>query len=407
MNILCVLPSLQHPTMRGSLRHHHLLRMLSRDHRVSVVAMSDTAVTDEARQDLSERCERLVVFRVQHALGRLDSLFGPSTSMRRRALHRAQRVAAQKAMGRAFRSLIDENGYDVVLLCGKALLPAVRGCGVPVVADFCDAASAQIRERLRYVRGVERLVQMFRFLERRRRENRLVAEGIPLAFITARDRALATRNGASAAHVVIPNGVDLEYWRRCGWSAARPRCLIFTGVMDFPPNEDAACHLIQDVMPLLRPYLPDVHMIIAGRAPTRRLMSAATGLEDVTVTGFVDDLRPWLERAELFVAPLRFASGLQNKVLEAFAMELPVVTTSAVAEGLVVRDGESPPIALADGPEETARAVRDLVADPDRRALLAARGRSYAERHFDWDRSGAMLGEFCIRGSGRVACSAS
>src|SRR5690606_32719078 len=110
--------------------------------------------------------------------------------------------------------------------------------------------------------------------------------------------------------------------------APHPHTLIFTGVMDYSPNEDTALRLINQVMPRLRPLVPDVRLILAGRNPTPALLQQAQAHPDVTVTGFVEDMRDYLEQASVFVAPLRYGSGMQNKLQEALAMQVPIVASS-------------------------------------------------------------------------------
>jgi polysaccharide biosynthesis protein PslH len=115
----------------------------------------------------------------------------------------------------------------------------------------------------------------------------------------------------------------------------------------------------------------------------------------VEVTGWVDDMRPYLERGALCVAPIRFASGLQNKAQEAMAMELPIVTTTPVADGTLTDEGPAP-LYVADTPEEYVRAIRRLLADGAERKRLAHEGRRFAERHYDWPASAQRLEELCL-----------
>jgi glycosyltransferase involved in cell wall biosynthesis len=115
----------------------------------------------------------------------------------------------------------------------------------------------------------------------------------------------------------------------------------------------------------------------------------------VTVTGFVDDLRPYLERAAVCAAPLRFGAGVQNKVLEAMAMGVPVVTTSIAAAGLRVDDAAAPPLYVADDDERFAACLVQLLQDPGERARLAREGRRFVEEHFVWAHQAERLEALC------------
>lgn len=188
---------------------------------------------------------------------------------------------------------------------------------------------------------------------------------------------------------MIPNGVDLDYWRRT--SATRGRdTIVMTGAMDYAPNRDAATVLVRDVLPLVRRSVPEAELWIVGRDPRPQLIRAA-GRTGAHVTGFVEDVRPYLERASVVAAPLRFGAGIQNKLLEAMAMGVPAVASPLAAAGLRTEQGEEPPLAVASSPREfAARIVQELLRSrndprPDGRA------RDFVERNFVWARSAYKL----------------
>jgi glycosyltransferase involved in cell wall biosynthesis len=141
-------------------------------------------------------------------------------------------------------------------------------------------------------------------------------------------------------------------------------------------------------------------VLIVGREPTAALKKAAKKYPDVVVTGFVDDVRTYLERASVFVAPIRYGSGIQNKVLEAFAMEVPVLCTPVVAEGLYMDDAQEPPIWVADGEEKFAARIIELLANEKERTRLATEGREYVEKNFVWSHSAELLEEMFFEAAG-------
>ena len=167
--------------------------------------------------------------------------------------------------------------------------------------------------------------------------------------------------------------------------------------MDYGPNDDAATYLIDEILPLLRRSVADLEVLIVGRDPTPALAARARQHHHVTVTGFVDDVRPYLERASLFVAPVRYASGTQNKVLEALSMGLPVVTTPCVAAGLLIDGAGRPPVHVASGKIVFAERIIGLLDNEPERARLAAEGRRFVQDHFIWSRSAEKLENMCCR----------
>ena len=180
---------------------------------------------------------------------------------------------------------------------------------------------------------------------------------------------------------VVGNGVDLDYFRSAG-EAKKPASMVFTGVMDYRPNIDAVVWFCDEILPIVQANIPAANFTICGSrpAPAVRRLAKRRG---VRVTGWVADARPYLDRAEIFVAPLRMARGVQNKLLEALAMGLPCVASTAAWSGTAVADGQG--ILATDEPREFARHVIDLLGDSDGRAEMARRARAAAVANYRWE----------------------
>jgi hypothetical protein len=297
---------------------------------------------------------------------------------------------------RAVRKLVRQHAFDLIMFSGKNTFPAIADLrGVPIVADCCDATSGRVAGEMAHAQLARKLWLLMRYHEVRRIERRLVRKTPYLAFASHRDRKVMM--GEVEAGEILPQAVDAEYWRR-GTRAARQEhalaasaleksVLIFTGVMSYSPNHDAAMFLIEKILPRVRKVFPEVELILAGRDPFTALKQAAQSDPRITVTGFVDDLRPYLEQASLYVAPIRYASGVQNKILEAMAMEIPVLTTSVVAEGLRMNGREESPLHVADDEQQFAERIIALLQQKDERERLAKAGRIFVENNFVWARN--------------------
>lgn len=192
----------------------------------------------------------------------------------------------------------------------------------------------------------------------------------------ARVRAL----DASARVEVVPNGVDTGYFRPRDVESGSAS-LVFVGAMSYPPNVAAMRYFTQSVLPHVRRWRDDVRLTIVGRDPSRAVLAMAS--KSVEVTGFVDDVRPFLAAGRVFVAPMVSGSGIKNKVLEAMAMALPVVATSLAVEGLPIRHGEN--AMVADEPRAFASAIRQLLDDPQKARQIARAGRVLVERDYTWE----------------------
>jgi glycosyltransferase involved in cell wall biosynthesis len=185
---------------------------------------------------------------------------------------------------------------------------------------------------------------------------------------------------------VIPNGIDTQAYRPPTDRAdsgryASDSSLVFTGTMDFRPNVDAVLWFARDVLPLIQAEIPDIQFVVVGQRPHRRLDPLRRN-PAITLTGWVEDVRPYFADATVYVAPLRMGGGTRLKLLEAMAMRKPIVATSLGAEGYPVQDDRE--LILADTPAGFAEGVLSLLRAPDRRAKLGRTARAFVEEQYDW-----------------------
>jgi len=194
------------------------------------------------------------------------------------------------------------------------------------------------------------------------------------------DRRVLAGLAPEARVCAIPTGVDTGYFRPHA-VGEHPNRLVFSGSMDWHPNEDAVLHFIDAILPRIRGATPDVSFTVVGRNPTARLRDAAARA-GVVVTGTVDDVRPSIADAEVYVVPLRAGSGTRLKIFEALAMGKAVVSTTVGAEGLGLMPGRH--FVAADDPAQFAAAVVRLLRNPARRQALGQAGRALVEARYSW-----------------------
>lgn len=180
---------------------------------------------------------------------------------------------------------------------------------------------------------------------------------------------------------LVPNGVDLNYFHAAPQPENRDH-LVFTGSMDWRPNQDAARYFVREILPLVQKAYPAIQCSFVGRSPPPDI-KALDKVRGVQITGTVDDVRPYIERAAVYIVPLRVGGGSRLKILEALAMSRAVVSTSVGAEGLDVTNGKN--LLLADEPIEFAAAIIKLLEDQSLCKELAAQGRRLVEDHYGWD----------------------
>jgi glycosyltransferase involved in cell wall biosynthesis len=205
--------------------------------------------------------------------------------------------------------------------------------------------------------------------------------------VSEADRALLAADAPTARIRAVSTGVDTAFFVPND-AAERDGRLVFTGSMDWYPNEDAVLHFIDEMLPLIRREAPGVSLAIVGRRPTERLTAAARRA-GVEVTGTVDDVRPHVATAAVCVVPLRVGGGTRLKIFEALAMGKAVVSTSVGAEGLPLSPGEH--YLRADDPAAFAREVVRLLRDAALRRRLGAAGRALVEARHSWTEVGRQF----------------
>jgi len=264
-----------------------------------------------------------------------------------------------------------------------------------VVIDFVDMDSAKFAAYAKATAGPMKLVHA--------REARLLgaferqmARRAQLSLFCSPTEVAEFRLGLGDPQVCVDpvvNGIDTVFYDPVGVGPAPyagevgPH-LVFTGQMDYAPNIDAVVHFAEAVLPAVQKQLPDARFHIVGRnpAPAVRALEARAG---VHVVGAVDDIRPWIGSADMVVAPLRIARGIQNKVLEAMAMARPVIASGAAAEGIVAQSGAHFMVARDD--TAMIDAICALAVDRDRAAAIGATARAHMLMHYQWDAQLAQL----------------
>jgi glycosyltransferase involved in cell wall biosynthesis len=202
-----------------------------------------------------------------------------------------------------------------------------------------------------------------------------------VVFITDEDDAAVARLDPTLHTVVIPNGVDTEFFAPDPAVTPDPGRLVFTGALGYPPNISAAMKLAKDVLPLVRARDPRAHAAIVGRGPVAAVVRLGD-LDGVEIIPDVPDIRTWLRRASVFASTMVSGTGIKNKLLEALACGVPAVATTLSCQGMDVRDGEH--LLIADGDAAFADAAARLLADDELRARLGAAGRDYVIEHHSW-----------------------
>ncbi|MES2603717.1 MAG: glycosyltransferase family 4 protein, partial [Pseudomonadota bacterium] len=198
---------------------------------------------------------------------------------------------------------------------------------------------------------------------------------------------------APTSHIQsTPTGVDIDYFQAAPPEGEHPNEIVFCGSMDWFPNEDAMLWFCDTMLPAIRARMPDVTLTIIGRNPGARIKALADGTK-IRVTGTVDDVRPHVAPAAVYIVPLRIGGGTRLKIFEALAMGKAIVSTTVGAEGLPLEDGKH--IVLADTPEAFAEKIVALLRHPSARHNLGKAGRQLVETRYSWARITDTFDSLC------------
>jgi glycosyltransferase involved in cell wall biosynthesis len=307
-----------------------------------------------------------------------------------------------QTMARTIEERITSGRYDLIYFCGLyiSLHHRQRFNRVPYVIDICDCLSLLARSYYKSERRpIHKIKKYLNYIWADRYEKLHVSKIDNIIMISSSDAEVISGNCPQSKIWVVPNGVDTDYFKRRSALNLVNGQLLFTGVMDYPPNDLAMHFFIKKIFPLIRQKRPNATLTIAGRNPTEELRLLAQRTDGVNLTGFVEDIRPCFETASVYVCPIVSGAGIKNKILEAWSMEVPIVATALSCSGIKVRDNDN--ILVADEPEIFARKILALLNDEKWKESIGKAGRRTAEEEYSWHSRGRLLASIWHEVSGR------
>ena len=370
----------------GKLRTWHLMRHLATRHDITYLSFSDPAQTAADRDGMYEVCSAL------ETLPRTDPAKGTLRFYADAARHLVDQVpyAVAKYRSEAYRARVEHlfhtESFDVVVC--DFLVPLVNMPEhVPCPAIlFTHNVEAEIWRR--HAENATNPAATYLLTQQWQRmlafERGALARFDLVLAVSAADGETFERlypDSLRAPVHVVQTGVDTAFFSPTPPHRARPAHLVFTGSMDWLPNEDAMQYFVRDILPIVRRSLPDATLSIIGRAPTPAVRRLADGA-GIEVTGRVDDVRPHIADGTVYVVPLRIGGGTRLKIFEAMSMGKAVVSTTVGAEGLPVTDGRD--ILIADEPARFAEAIVRLVGDAAERQRIEHAARQLVVGRHDW-----------------------
>ena len=350
-----------HTTNGTALRVKPMLEELGRRHRITLLCADGFAAAPAPRKGRLRRLRAMADFSHPYSF--------------------------QPEFQAAVNAAVASENFDVLLLSGAEMLQYIPAKSLSVVADLVDEPVLAVLRNLNAIRGWEKIVMakhaLSLLLYQRYWKNRLAA----VLVVAPRDASTARRVLPGVLVREIANGVDVEYFHPGGMPRL-PYEIVFSGNMSFPPNIAACLWFADHVFPRIRRALPAAHWTIVGSQPHACIQQLASR-PGISVTGWVPDIRPYLEQASVCVSPLISGGGIKNKILEAWAMQKAVVSTPLGCAGIETRDGNN--ILIADDASTFADKTLTLLHDSQMADRLGAEARRYVETHYRWKDKAAEL----------------
>lgn len=396
LEVLVVTPGMSYPPSDGfSIRVYGLLRELAHRHQITMVRFDSEDGAACVAGLAAEGIEVRLVPRSRRGLASWRWLSILTTRSYR------SRFFYESSMQTEIDSLLANRAFDIVQVESTELWAYDFG-GVtrpPIVVDTHNV-HRELLARIAVTQPTlaRRVYWRFEAMKFAREERAFWRFADACVMTSARETAIARATPGVRLAATVPNGVDLETFRPiedapiATTDAARAE-IVFTGLLSYRPNEDGVRWLIQEVMPRIQARHPGASLTVVGKEVPPALAGLAS--PNVTFTGWVNDVRPYLARANAVVVPLRAGSGTRLKIIEALAMGTGVVSTSVGCEGLDVASGRE--LLIADTPDAFADAVVKLIDDPDLARRLGKTGRELMERRHGWPASAAALEAVYVR----------
>ena len=383
MNLLWVKAGgLVPPDSGGKIRSYNILRELARQHSITFFSFY-AAHENDCHPDLKNMFDRVVCMPLSLPASKsrsemLDYAFRFFSSQPYGITKYCRREVRQKLSG-----LLKQEQYDVIIC--DFLMPAGAlpwNCSTPKVI-FTHNVEAMIWRRHYDVAAnpIWKAISWWEWRKMEAAERRYLRLADRVLTVSETDRDSFASFLEAAKLAVIPTGVDIHYFQPMPAEEV-PDSLVFTGSMDWLPNEDGIFYFVETVLPLIRQQCPQVSLEVVGRNPSRRLQVLAETEKSLHLTGWVEDIRRFLARSAVCIVPLRIGGGTRLKIFEAMAMGKPVVSTTIGAEGLPVQSGKN--ILIADTPEDFAASVLSLLRDSNQRRQLATAARALVEENYSW-----------------------
>lgn len=364
------------PTFGSRVRAFNVIKHLARSHEVTLISLVRSAAEAQAATGMARHCHDFQVIAVRRWAQVMKLLLATPTS-----LTASEAYFHSRRLRRLIERLLGARSFDAVFVNASSVGRYVEHArGLVKLIDFCDVDSRKWLDYASFKPWPLSAGYRWEAMRLAAVERRLARHFEAVAVATEAEAASLRTLGVTRHIDVFPNGVDLEYFQPAD-TPFDADLITFLGRMDYYPNAQCMARFCHEVLPRLQRARPRLRLQLVGADPTAAVRRLGR-LPGVTVTGTVPDVRPYLWRSALTVAPLEIARGTQNKILESMAMGLPAVCSPIAAAGIEALPGEH--LLVAERPEQWCEQILRVSADPALRQRLGTAARAHVEARYTW-----------------------
>jgi glycosyltransferase involved in cell wall biosynthesis len=360
------------------IRTYHVLRGLAKKHRIFFVGFTRDDSGLEYQRQLRDLCEFVKIIKIRdRGFGNVISIIKNIFSSLPFVVQKYDQPVARMVI----RKILADEKIDLVHLDMLPLAIYRNEFGsLPCVLVNHNVESLRLARWARIEKNVAlKCFLMYQQRKLKRFEKAACPRFDRCIVVSDADRAILSKLCGAGNFVVIPNGVDIDYFNCNGAAAPAGQHLVWTGSMKSPYNRDAVVFFLREIWPTIQRDIPEATVTFVGASPISEFAGKSSS---VTFTGYVDDVRPHVAGATVFIAPMRAGSGTKIKVLNAMAQAKPVITTTVGAEGIDVREGEE--LLIANEAEEFAKKTIHLLRNSCVAQKIGLCARRLIEKKYDW-----------------------
>jgi len=377
MKVAVLLTRIPFPLMKGDkLRAYYQIKELAKQHEVYLFCLNYKDEEEKAKEELSKYCKTIHI----EKLNLFSSLLRVCFSVFSFLPFQTAYYNSPKAK-KHFKAFVEKNNIELCYFQFVRLAPFAKKTKRKKVLDFQDTLSMNMKRRADNSGLLQRVLFSIEAKRLARYESKMFEVFDALTIITDADRKLLKSPRKEEVHI-IPNGVAESYFTYTQ-PKEKPYDILFSGAMSYAPNIDAAEYLIKEIMPLVWEKKPNVKIAIAGGGAPISLQKEAN--ERIIMPGWVDDMKEYYSQTKIFIAPMRIGTGLQNKLLEAMAMNVACITSPLANQALKAKDKEE--ILIADNAKAYADCIIDLLDNEQLSSKIANAGKDYVFNEYSWENS--------------------